>query len=66
MLEVDGAFELEQTYPFLLMSVIAGEGYADRCPLNRGDHFIVPDRYGRLRLEGKMRLIVSMEGECRR
>lgn len=66
LLEVDGAFELEQTYQFLLMSVIAGEGYADRCPLNRGDHFIVPDRYGRLRLEGKMRLIVSTEGERRR
>ena len=44
MLEVDDAFELEQTYPFLLISVIAGEGYADRSPLNRGDHFIVPDR----------------------
>lgn len=66
MLEVDGAFELEQTYPFLLISVIAGEGYADRSPLNRGDHFIVPDRYGRLRLEGRMRLIISTEGERRR
>lgn len=62
-LDVDGEFILEQKYPFLLVSVLEGNGYADSHLVKKGDHFIVPDKYGRLKLEGKMSLLISSTGQ---
>jgi len=61
-LDVAGTFLLEQKYPFLLLSVLEGSGYADGHPVKKGDHFIVPSAYGSLKLEGELSLIVSTEG----
>ncbi len=64
-MDVDGAFELhemEKDWPFLLVSVLEGSGMADGYPLKKGDHFIVPYRYGSLCLKGEMSLMASVPG----
>lgn len=58
-LEVDGAAALRQEYPFLIMSVIEGEGRIDGQPVKKGDHFILPNGYGEANIEGKLLLIAS-------
>lgn len=61
-LDVEGEYTLEQKYPFLLVSVLEGSGYADCHLVKKGDHFILPNKYGSLRLEGKMSLMISATG----
>ena len=58
-LEVDGAATLRQEYPFLIMSVIEGEGRIDGQPVKKGDHFILPNGYGEANIEGKLVVIAS-------
>ena len=58
-LDVDGSVEVSQDYPFLIMSVVEGEGQIDGHALKKGDHFILPNGYGKAQLQGKMELIVS-------
>ena len=58
-LEVVGETKLQQTYPFLNMSVTEGSGKLNGQILKKGDHFIVPCEYGDMKLEGDMKLIVS-------
>lgn len=62
-LEIDGEFEMEQKYPFLLMSVIEGEGMLNNTSIKRGDHFMVSAGFGEIKLEGQMKLIASTIGE---
>ena len=50
---------VEFNRPFMLMSVIGGEGTVDGIPVRIGDHFIVPAGYGRLSMTGEMKLIAS-------
>ena len=49
----------DQAYPFLIMSVIEGEGTVNGRSVRKGDHFILPDGYGEVILRGKMQLIAS-------
>lgn len=58
-LEVEGSLSFEQNYPFLIMSVIDGEGAVNGRRLQKGDHFILPDGFGTVELQGKIQLIVS-------
>ena len=58
-LDVDGAAALRQEYPFLIMSVIEGEGRIDGQPVKKGDHFILPNGYGEANIEGKLVVIAS-------
>lgn len=57
--EVDGVVEHEQSYPFLLMSIIEGNGKINGRSLVKGDHFIVPSGYRKMILEGNMQIIAS-------
>lgn len=57
--DIDGSLEMEQQYPFMLMSVVEGNGYINGQALVKGDHFIVPNRYGKMNLNGKMQIIAS-------
>lgn len=61
-LDVAGEFQMEQKYPFLLMSVLDGEGTIDQQPLKKGDHFIVPCGYGSLCINGNLSLMASTVG----
>lgn len=58
-LDVAGVMSFEQTHPFLIMSVIEGEGCVDGRRICKGDHFILPQGYGTAELRGEMTLIAS-------
>ncbi len=58
-LDVAGDMRMEQTHPFLIMSVIEGEGSIDGSRICKGDHFILPQGYGTAQLRGEMTLIAS-------
>lgn len=58
-LDVSGHAEYEQDRPFMLCSVIDGEGSIDGHAIRKGDHFILPAGYGRFALEGELQLICS-------
>lgn len=58
-LDVENRLFFEQEYPFLIMSVISGEGMINERLIRKGDHFILPCGYGRVELQGKMEIIAS-------
>lgn len=58
-LVVQGKAQVEQSYPFLNLSVVEGSGQIDGQSLKKGDHLIVPNRYGSIELEGNMEIIAS-------
>ena len=58
-LDVAGVMSFVQTHPFLIMSVIEGEGSVDGRRICKGDHFILPQSYGTAELRGEMTLIAS-------
>ena len=51
--------ETWQDKPFVLMSVVEGEGTLNGTPLKKGDHLILPDGYGKVELQGRMQIIAS-------
>ena len=58
-LDVDGKAEFVQQYPFLMMSVVEGDGIVDSQPVKKGDHFILPYEYGEVKMQGNMSIIAS-------
>lgn len=61
-LHVTAAFTMEQIYPFLIVSVIEGDGLVDGQMVKKGDHFIVPAEYGTLHIQGDLEMILSAVG----
>ena len=59
VVDVDGSMEVLQDYPFLIMSVVEGDGLIDGQLVKKGDHFILPNGFGKAQLQGKMELIAS-------
>ncbi|MGW9018927.1 mannose-6-phosphate isomerase, class I [Priestia megaterium] len=61
--EIDGEASFDQTYPFLLCSVIEGEGFLikekETYTLEKGSHFLLPYDFKKFELKGQMQLIVS-------
>ena len=57
--DIDGKASFEQSYPFLAASVLEGEGCVDGVEVRIGDHFIIPNGYGKVEMKGKMSLILS-------
>jgi mannose-6-phosphate isomerase class I len=58
-LSVAGHMIFTQDYPFLIICVIAGAGLIDGRKIREGDHFILPYGYGKIGLDGNMRLILA-------
>lgn len=58
-IDVNGAMTMNQEYPFLLMSVLEGDGIVNGQPLKKGDHFILPCGFGTVELQGQMSIIAS-------
>lgn len=56
---VSGEFSMEQSYPFLNMSLISGDGLINGHFIKKGDHFIVPSGFGEIQMNGEMELIIS-------
>ena len=49
----------KQEHPFLIVSVIEGDGLINGQLIGKGDHFILPNGYGTVALQGDMQLILS-------
>lgn len=58
-LAVDGFVSVEQSHPFLCVSVVAGEGSINGEPCAAGGNFLVPADEPSLNFEGVMTLIMS-------
>lgn len=58
-LDVDGSFEMDQNHPFLLVSVLNGEGMIDGRQIKKGVHLILPSGYGRIHFEGELELSLA-------
>lgn len=58
-LDVTASVTLTQEYPFMIMSVIEGDGLINGQFIKKGDHFILPAGYGEVNLQGNMQLIAS-------
>jgi len=60
---VHGEAEWEQTKPFLIVSILQGEGelvHGERTyPIRQGDHFILPHQFGRFAIRGTLEAIAS-------
>lgn len=50
---------VDQKYPFLLVSILNGEGSIDGCEIKKGDHFILPSGYGEAVFTGNLEIIMS-------
>lgn len=58
-IEVDQTFKFEYDCPFMLMSVADGSGKINGHEIKKGDHFIIPNKFGEIIIEGKMDIIAS-------
>lgn len=58
-MDVTKPVTIDQEYPFLIMSVIEGDGLINGQMIRKGDHFILPNEYGEVKLQGSMQLIAS-------
>ena len=58
-LTVTEPVSFEQEHPFLIMSVIEGEGLVNGQMIRKGDHFILHSGFGKVELQGDMTLIAS-------
>ncbi|MCR4947174.1 MAG: mannose-6-phosphate isomerase, class I [Lachnospiraceae bacterium] len=56
---VDGSFTMNNTKPFLNVTVIEGEGSINGEQVKKGDHMIVPAGVSSLKFEGQFEMIVS-------
>ena len=60
-LDITEPFSMQQDKPYMIMSVIEGDGLLNGQMIRKGDHFIVPCGYGEIRLQGNMQLIISAQ-----
>ena len=58
-MKVVGKAEFEQSYPFLIVSVVEGNGLLNHTSVKKGDHFILPCGYGNVEIEGNLELVAS-------
>lgn len=58
-IDVEEKQQFTTNAPFLIASVIEGEGSIDGMKVKKGDHFILPNGYDTFLLEGKLSLITS-------
>lgn len=58
-LNVAEGISFSQEHPFLIMSVIAGDGEINGQPIHKGDHFILPCGFGDIALQGQMEIIAA-------
>lgn len=58
-LKVRGRFFFEPDAPFLLATVVSGDGIVNSRPVKKGDHFLVPNGVKKVEFTGEMELILS-------
>lgn len=57
--EISQKEKFVQDKPFLIMSVVEGAGKINNQPIQKGEHFILPNGFGEYSLEGNMMIIAS-------
>lgn len=58
-LEVEKKAVFEQKYPFMLMSILEGEGLLNGELVKKGDHLILPAGVGSVEVQGNLKAICS-------
>ena len=58
-MKVEGQAEFDQEYPFLIVSVVEGNGLLNHTSVKKGDHFILPYGYGKVEMEGNLEFVAS-------
>ena len=58
-MKVEGQAEFEQEYPFLIVSVVEGNGLLNHTSVKKGDHFILPYGCGKVEMEGNLEFVAS-------
>ena len=56
---VEKSARIDQTYNFMNVSVVEGEGTVDGEKIKKGSHFILPCGYGEAEFSGNLELIIS-------
>lgn len=56
---VNNTAKLVNKSPFLLVSVVEGDGYANDKKIKKGDHFIVPFELKEVSLSGDMEIVIT-------
>lgn len=56
---VETGAKINQSYPFMNISVVEGEGVVDGHKIKKGSHFIIPSGYGEVEFTGNTELIIS-------
>ena len=62
-LDVTKPLCMDNRYPYLLVSVIEGDGIVNGSYVKKGQHFIIPNGMTKCRMQGDMKLIISATGE---
>lgn len=58
-IDVNGLSRIQNEHPFLIISIVNGEGKLDDTPVKKGDHLILPYAYGDYTLIGNLSLLCS-------
>ncbi|MBO5146153.1 MAG: beta-glucosidase [Lachnospiraceae bacterium] len=58
-LDIDDKISFTQDCPFLIMSVVEGDGLINGQLIKKGDHFILPNGFGEVNIQGKLQIIAS-------
>ena len=58
-LPLAGEKKILQEYPFLIISILEGNGVVDARPVKKGDHLLLPSGYGEISFLGNMEMILS-------
>lgn len=58
-LDLDGMASFEQCHPFLNVTITEGRGMINGQSVKKGDHLILPYRFGMVQMQGKLQMIAS-------
>lgn len=61
-LELSGKISFSHNETFLNVTVVEGEGQVNGIPVRKGQHFILPARFGTVTVDGEMVLLASDAG----
>ena len=56
---MDGDIEFDMNAPFMLATVVSGDGIVNSQPVKKGDHFLIPNGAKKVQMTGNMELILS-------
>lgn len=62
-LNLNGTLNLQQSHPFLILSVLEGKGTVDGKPVEKGAHLLITSGHGTIALEGELEAILSTVGK---